>query len=109
MIAEGMEARWARHAEMAAMTWAWVDRMRDAGVDVEVVAPESYRSPSVTAVRTPEGMTGPEVTERVLRHGWLVGGGYGKLKEPTFRIGHMGDHTVEQVAGLLEVLTEVLG
>ena len=109
MIAEGMEARWARHAEMAAMTWAWVDRMREAGVDVEVVAPEAHRSPSVTAVRTPGGVTGQEVAERVLRHGWLVGGGYGKLKESTFRIGHMGDHTVEQVAGLLEVLTKVLG
>ncbi|MDA0327475.1 MAG: hypothetical protein O2958_00480 [Gemmatimonadetes bacterium] len=35
------------------------------------------------------------------------GGGYGKLKDSTFRIGHMGDHTPDQVEGLLHVLTDV--
>jgi aspartate aminotransferase-like enzyme len=82
--------------------------MRDAGVDIEIVAPEGRRSPAVTAIRTPEGVSGPDVTAAVRKRGWLVGGGYGKLKATTFRVGHMGDHTVEQVEGLLDVLSEVL-
>jgi aspartate aminotransferase-like enzyme len=40
--------------------------------------------------------------------GWVIGGGYGKLKGSTIRIGHMGDHTVEELESLLAVLTEVV-
>ena len=61
----------------------------------------------MTAIRVPEGMSGPGVTAAVAERGWLVGGGYGKLKESAFRMGHMGDHTVGEVEGLLGVLTEV--
>ncbi len=75
---------------------------------LEIMAPEGNRSPAVTAICTPEGVTGPDVTQGVLDRGWLVGGGYGKLKPSTFRVGHMGDHTLEELNGLLDVLTEVL-
>ena len=108
MLEEGMQARWARHETMARRCWSWVEEMRARGVHVEVMAPEGYRSPSVTAVRTPEGITGPEVTEAVREKGWVVGGGYGELKPGSFRIGHMGDHTPEELDGLLSVLEEVL-
>lgn len=107
MRAEGMDVRWARHREMAERTWAWVESMQDGGVGLEIVAPEGHRSPAVTAIRVPEGMTGPEVTAAVAGHSWIVGGGYGKLKPSTIRIGHMGDHTLEELNGLLDVLSEV--
>ncbi len=103
---EGMPARWARHRAMAERTWAWVVEMSGRGVDLQLFAPAGFRSPGVTAIRT-GAKTGPEVTAAVRERGWLIGGGYGKLKESTFRIGHMGDKTVEDVEGLLEVLTEV--
>jgi len=108
MLAEGMDARWARHRSMAERSWRWVDEMRGSGVEVAVMAPEGFRSPAVTAVRTPKGVTGSSVTAAVAERGWIVGGGYGKLKESTFRIGHMGDHTLDELEGLLEVLTGVL-
>lgn len=109
MLAEGMEARWARHQVMADMIPSWVDTMRAEGVALEIVAAEGHRSPAVSTIRTPPGMSGPDVTRGVSDRGWLVGGGYGKLKDSTFRIGHMGEHTPEQVEGLLAVLTEVVG
>ena len=93
---------------MAEATWAWVDDMCEAGVGLGIVAPRGSRSPAVTAIRTPDGVTGPEVTAAVVERGWLVGGGYGKLKESTIRIGHMGEHTPSELQGLLAVLTEVL-
>ena len=34
--------------------------------------------------------------------------GYGKLKDSTFRIGHMGDHTVAELDAVLGALAEVL-
>ena len=108
MIAEGMESRWARHRAMAERCGTWVREMRSEGVGLEVMAPEGHRSPAVTAIRTPEGRTGPEVTEAVAARGWVIGGGYGKLKPESFRIGHMGDHTLPELEELLGVLEEVL-
>lgn len=108
MLAEGMEARWARHEAMAERTWAWVDEMKERGVGMSVMAPEGYRSPAVTAIRAPRTISAPEVTAAVQQRGWVVGGGYGKLKPESFRIGHMGDHTLDELESLLAVLTEVL-
>ena len=108
MVAEGIDARWARHQRMAERTWAWVDDMRAEGVALEVVAPHGHRSPAVTAIRTPKGVTGSDVVKGAAERGWVIGGGYGKLKEGTFRVGHMGDHTLEELEALLGVLTEVL-
>ncbi len=40
--------------------------------------------------------------------GFTIGGGYGKLKETAFRVGHMGDHTVAELDAVLDALGEVL-
>ena len=37
-----------------------------------------------------------------------MGGGYGKWKPETFRIGHMGEVRTEDLEGLLAALDEVL-
>ncbi|HSM61101.1 MAG TPA: alanine--glyoxylate aminotransferase family protein [Longimicrobiales bacterium] len=105
---ETMEGRWARHSAMAAATWAWVEGMRQAGIDVGVLAEQGHRSPTVTCVTLPDGIHGPTIVKRVAERGWVIGGGYGKLKETTIRIGHMGDHTTEELEALLGDLTEVI-
>ena len=108
ILDEGLEARWARHTAMAERTYAWVDEMRDAGVGLSLVAPEGYRSPGVTAIRVPEGMAAPDVVKGMAERGWVLGGGYGKWKPETFRIGHMGEHTVAELDALLAELTQVV-
>jgi predicted phosphoserine aminotransferase len=105
MLDEGMEARWTRHAAMAEMTWAWVEEMRDGGL--ELFASAGHRSPAVTAIRTKE-RSGPDITSAMKARGWVLGGGYGRTKEDAFRIGHMGEKTPEDVALLLGALTEVV-
>jgi aspartate aminotransferase-like enzyme len=37
-----------------------------------------------------------------------VGTGYGRLKNSTFRIGHMGDHTMESLERCLAACSSVL-
>ena len=106
---EGMEARWARHAAMAAATWRWVDGLRERVHPVlRVVCAPGERSPTVTAIRLPEGVAPSELGAAVRRRGYTIGGGYGALRETTFRIGHMGDHTPEGLAGCLAVVEEAL-
>lgn len=102
---ETMEARWRRHLDMQGRTFEWVAEMRERGVDVDVFAAEGHRSPTVTCVATSQA---PRVVAEVLERGWVIGGGYGKLKESTFRIGHMGDHTLEELDELLGTLTDVM-
>jgi aspartate aminotransferase-like enzyme len=109
VLEETMEARWARHAAMAERTWAWVERMREErGVALRVLAPEGARSPTVTAIGMPDGRGAPDLVKTLRAAGWVVGGGYGRLKESTFRVGHMGDHTVEELEALLGALEEAL-
>jgi predicted phosphoserine aminotransferase len=108
IVAEGMEARWARHEAMARRTWAWVDERRASGLDLRVLAPAGYRSPAVTCVSVPAGRTGPQVTAAMKARGFVIATGYGAQKDAMIRIGHMGDHTMAELETLLEVLTEVL-
>jgi predicted phosphoserine aminotransferase len=106
---ETMEGRWRRHAAMRDATVQWVDRMRkEKGVDVSVLAPEGFRSPTVTTINMPAGKVSPPVVKAMKERGFVIGGGYGKLKDPTFRIGHMGDHTVAGLEVVLDTLEEVL-
>ena len=106
---ETMEARWERHAEMSRLTCDWVDELRHrTGTGVHVLSPEGARSPTVTCIRMPMGLPGPDVVRGVKERGWVIGGGYGKLKETTVRIGHMGDHTVHELESLLDVLEDTI-
>ncbi len=107
---EGLEARWARHEAMAHRTYRWVEETADrTGLPFRVLAPEGYRSPSVTAIMLPEGLTGPEVVSRIWERGYTVAAGYGRLKESSFRIGHMGEHDMNELEDLLSALDEAIG
>jgi aspartate aminotransferase-like enzyme len=108
ILAEGMEQRWARHAEMRSLTIEWVERQQADGINVGVFAAEDHRSPTVTCISVPEGGSGPEVVSAMKTRGWLIGGGYSRLKETTIRIGHMGDHQPDVLADLLDDLEKVI-
>lgn len=106
--AEGIGARIARHRAMAERCLEWVET-RGARWGLRVLAPEGRRSPTNTAIVLPAEMKGPQVAAALEERGWTIAPGYGRLRDTTFRIGHMGDHTVEELDGLLAELEEVLG
>jgi predicted phosphoserine aminotransferase len=108
ILAEGIEQRWARHSAMRQATLDWVEKMRAEGIDVGVFAAEGHRSPTITCITVPEGTSGPQVVAAMRERGWVIGGGYARLKETTIRIGHMGDHDPEVLAELLDSLGQVL-
>ena len=100
---EGIERRWERHTAMRDATLEWVYAAAERrGVDLGVIAAEGARSPTVTAVRLPAGLDAKEVREAISGRGFTVGGGYGQLSDTTFRIGHMGDHSVDSVRRCLQ-------
>jgi alanine-glyoxylate transaminase/serine-glyoxylate transaminase/serine-pyruvate transaminase len=99
---EGLEARWARHAEAAAHL-----RGELKARELEVLAATDCRAAPLTAVRVPEGVDGKAVQGRLLReHGIEVGGGLGPDAPAMWRIGLMGRNasveTADRVVGALD-------
>jgi aspartate aminotransferase-like enzyme len=103
----GIEARSARHWTMAERCWRWTaETLGDHGFSV--LAPEGRRSPTVTTIRLPDGVPSAPFVAALKERGYTIGAGYGRLKETTIRIGHMGDHTPEGLELLLDQLTPIL-
>jgi aspartate aminotransferase-like enzyme len=108
-MSEGIAGRWARHAAMAIQTWEWTETFAErTGVPLRVLAPPGSRSTSVSAIVLPEGVKGSDVTTGVRKRGITIGSGYGKLRDTTFRVGHMGDHTPAGLARCLSTCEEVI-
>ena len=106
---EGIEARWARHSAMASATQQWLASTADAlGMPLGTVARATWRSPTVTGIALPAGIDGDAVVKAVAARGFVIGGGYGKLKSSSVRIGHMGDHSVTGLGRCLDAVSDAL-
>jgi aspartate aminotransferase-like enzyme len=106
---EGIERRWERHEAMRDLTHNWVHGIAERrGIDVQVLAPEGSRSPTLTVIRLPEKVRGADVIEAVKVRGFTIGSGYGSLKDRTVRIGHMGDHTLDALKRCLHACESAL-
>ena len=102
MESEGYEQRFRRHREMGARVRDW------AGRKFGLFAEEGARSETVTCITNTRAIDVSELIRKLADRGFGLGNGYGKLKEKTFRVGHMGDHTVDGIAGLLEAIDAAL-
>lgn len=108
IVNHGVECRWARHAAMASAVHAWVDHQLPHGRLSGILAPAGSRSATVTVVKTVPSLDARAVVDAVAARGLMLGAGYGPLAATTFRIGHMGDHTVDTVTRLLDALRDAL-
>jgi len=104
--AEGLDARFERHAAMRALVERWVAAARARDLPVGILAAPGTRAPTVTAL-TYDGDCAA-LLQHLARRGYVIGGGYGGLAATTVRIGHMGDHTVRATEKLLGALEETM-
>jgi predicted phosphoserine aminotransferase len=95
--AEGLENRWQRHRDMAERTREWATAKGWA-----MFPGHGFWSDTVSCIARAEGPDFNPAIARLADEGLVVSGGYGKLKGETFRIGHMGEHTMEDLEQLLE-------
>jgi aspartate aminotransferase-like enzyme len=103
IAAEGMPARWTRHATMAQRTYHWVDTLAARhGAELRVLARAGHRSPTVTSITLPASLPASTVLAAVAERGFTIGSGYGKNRETSVRIGHMGDHSLEGLERCLD-------
>ncbi len=91
--AEGLDARYARHAKLAQLTRDWAARH-----GFTLFPDKGFESVTLTCVNNgakPGGRVAdiPKLQKLVKDQGFLIDGGYGKIKGATFRISNMGDET----------------
>jgi aspartate aminotransferase-like enzyme len=97
MLNEGMENVWARHVKMAELVRGWAKEKFALFAE-----DEKYASNTLTTVKNTRGINVAAVINAVKdKHNAAFGNGYGKLKEETFRIAHMGDITLDDLTELL--------
>jgi len=103
---EGLEARWERHYKNARLLWEGIESL---GLSLHV--PETYRLPSLTTVRVPDGVDEAKIRSRLLQeYNIEIGGGLGELKGKVWRVGLMGyTSRRENVTLFLAALKELLG
>lgn len=102
IIAEGIEARFARHAAMAGQVQAWArDRFA-------LFADPRYLSNTVTCVANTRSVDVAELNGALAQRGMVLSDGYGPLKGKTFRIAHMADTTSADIDRLLEAIDDFL-
>jgi len=95
-------ARFDKHARMQARTIEWA-----AGHGLELLPKLEHASPCVSCIKAGQ-VDVPSMIKAVGRHGFEMGNGYGELKNKTFRIGHMGDHTEVGLEALLAAVDDAL-
>ena len=95
LLAEGMENVWARHKQMGDFARGWAKEK------FELFCKDKYASNTMTTIKNTRGINVAETIKAVQqKHNTVFGNGYGKLKEVTFRIAHMGDITLDDVKEL---------
>lgn len=94
----GIEKRWADHLEMQKITTEWAAKN-----GIEYFSEDGFHSPGVSVLQNSKNWNIAELNEKLkAEHSVEIANGYKTLKEKTFRIGHMGDHTPADVAELLQ-------
>jgi predicted phosphoserine aminotransferase len=103
VLAEGLEARWARHLHMAEMTRAWA-----AETGFEMFSAEGYHSPTVTTVKNSRNIVVGDLNKFLRARGMVISNGYGKTKDQAMRIAHMGDTYPEDMQALFQAMNDFL-
>jgi aspartate aminotransferase-like enzyme len=99
---EGVDARFARHAQMAKRVQDWARK------HFALYPDERYASTTVTCIKNTKGISVADLNKELGKRNLTLSNGYGKLKEQTFRIAHMGDLQMSDIDELLGAIEEIL-
>ena len=107
-FAEGMPQRFARHEKLAGMTRAWAARH-----GFTLFPEPGFESLTLTCINNGAKPGGrvvdvPKLQKLVKDQGFLIDGGYGKIKGTTFRISNMGDETEASMSQLYAALDNAM-
>ena len=91
-----------RHREMAARVQDWAKK------HFALYPAERWASTTVTCIRNTRGISVADLNKELGKRNLNLSNGYGKLKEQTFRIAHMGDLQMSDIDELLAAVEDIL-
>lgn len=108
IFAEGLEARFRRHETLAQLTRQWAAKH-----GFNLFPEQGFESVTLTCVNNGAKPGGRVVDVAKLQklvkdRGFLIDGGYGKIKGTTFRLSSMGDETEASMQKLYDALDEAM-
>ncbi|MBS5595137.1 MAG: alanine--glyoxylate aminotransferase family protein [Clostridiales bacterium] len=103
ILAEGLDARFARHQAMADRCRAWAKEHFD------LFPEEGYMATTLTVILNTRGISVADLNKALGERGKTMSNGYGDLKEKTFRIAHLGEVTMDDLNALLADIEDILG
>jgi aspartate aminotransferase-like enzyme len=101
MAGEGLPAIVERHAACGAAARAGLRAL-----GFRLFADPAHASDTVTSAHLPEGIEWSALNKELRARGLVLAGGQGKLKGKIFRIGHLGDVSVDDIVAAIDVLEE---
>ncbi len=102
ILKEGLENRWARHAQMAEYVRNWASKY------FALFSDPAHLSNTVTCIANNRGISVADLNKELGKRGMQISNGYGDLKEKTFRIAHMADATMDDVVKVTNAINEIL-
>jgi aspartate aminotransferase-like enzyme len=107
-FAEGLDARFARHAKLAQATHNWAAKH-----GFNLFPEPGFESVTLTCINNGAKPGGRAVDVAKLQklvkdQGFLIDGGYGKIKGTTFRLSNMGDETEDTMNQLYAALDSAM-
>jgi len=103
LLEETYDKVYERHKDMATYTQQWAKKHF-------AMFPEAgYESITVSCVHNTLGKNVKELNVELAKRGYMISGGYGKLAEKTFRIGHMGEWNVAGIKEVIGLIDQIWG
>jgi aspartate aminotransferase-like enzyme len=102
IIREGFDARFARHDQLAKRVQDWARK------HFALYPVERFASKTVTCIKNTRGISVADLNKELGKRNLALSNGYGKLKEQTFRIAHMGDLQMSDIDELLNAMDDIL-
>ncbi|MFX1357556.1 MAG: pyridoxal-phosphate-dependent aminotransferase family protein [Promethearchaeota archaeon] len=100
---EGLDNRFKRHIELGTRTREWAKRK-----GLEMFSEKGYESNTVSTIKNSLNIDIGKMVSTLMEKGYKIVNGYGDLRNKTFRIGHMGEITIEELNEMLEVLAKII-
>ncbi len=98
---EGLEARWARHRACAELVGGWAEAN-----GLACTGPPSHRSPALSCLNLGTGRDLRGFRAVLEARGFRISGGYGRWRDSTVRIGHLGEVRPSDLQPMLKAFQE---
>ncbi len=102
LIAETYDKVYQRHLDMANYTQAWAKK------HFSMFPEAGYESITVSCINSNDKDVNA-LSQKLVEKGYLISAGYGKLKDKTFRIGHMGEWTLNGIKDVIANIDQIWG